>query len=161
MPSGMVAFMLAGNVPVQLIKDILSMYVVHQHGGMFLDLDIYWLGRPFQLGDSGYLFPEEPHCRRTGLWLGRVHHYPNLAMFAMPAGSQVAISMAHRWEAHWHTHAQDVLAGKKPAVDPWESDHNWMWNTRSLLAAMNKDPVLMDAFRAPIFFCPWSKALTV
>ena len=126
-----------------------------------MDMDIYWLGRPILLSDHGYLFPEEPHCRRTSSWLGRVHRYPNLAMLAMPAGSGVAISLAHRWEDRWYKHAHAVLAGKQPAVDPWERDHNWMWNTRTLQAAMVKDPVLMEAFRAPIFFCPWSKALTV
>ena len=161
MPGAMVAFMLAGNVPVQFIKDMLSMRILHQCGGLFMDMDIYWLGRPIQLSDHGYLFPEEPHCRQTGLWLGRVHRYPNLAMFAMPAGSEVAKALAHRWEDHWYTHAHAVLAKKKAAVDPWESDHGWMWNTRALQSAIAHDPKLKSAYRAPIFFCPWSKALTL
>ena len=91
MPGGIVAFMLAGNVPVQFIKDILSMRILHAHGGMFLDMDMYWLGRVIQVGADGYLFAEEPHSRKTGMFLGRSHHYPNLAMFAMPKGSDMAV----------------------------------------------------------------------
>ena len=161
MPGGMVAFMLAGNVPVQFIKDMLSMRILHECGGLFMDMDIYWLGRPIELSDHGHLFPEEPHCRKTGVWLGRVHRYPNLAMFAMPVGSEVAKVLNHRWEDHWFDHAHAVLAGKKKPVDTWATHHDWMRNTRSLQAAIGKDEVLTDAFRAPIFFCPLSKALTV
>ena len=161
MPVGMAAFMLAGNIPVQLLKDIMSMHILHSHGGIFADMDIMWLGRAVQLDGHGYLFPEEPHGRRTGAFLGRSNVYPNLAMFAMPKGSGLAISLANGWEDHWLAHAHAVLNGIKPAVDTWESSQNWMWNTRSLQVRLAKVPQLFLAYRPPIMFCPLSKNLTL
>jgi hypothetical protein len=158
---GTVAFMLAGNVPVQFLKDILSMGIVHRCGGLFMDMDMYWLGQNVQLHGPGFLFPEEPHGRRTGLWLGRSHPYPNLAMFAMPKGAELARSLARTWEDRWFGHAHAVLDGHVPAVDSWDTHHDWMWNTRSLQLQLSKDPQLMQAFRAPIWFCPFSKTLTM
>ena len=161
MTAATVAFMLAGNVPVQFVKDILSMYIIHQCGGLFLDMDIYWLGRSVQLHGHGYLFPEEPHGRRTGTFMGRAHRYPNLAMFAMPKGANTAIVLAQLWETYWFGHALKVLTEEIAPVDQWSCNHRWMKNTRDLQAHIARNPELEAAYVAPIYYCPLSKTLTM
>jgi hypothetical protein len=58
--------------------------------------------------------------------MGRAHRYPNLAMFAMPKGSDTAMSLATLWDDHWFTHAHQVLLGEKLAIDNWQGSREWM-----------------------------------
>ena len=119
MPVGMAAFRLAGNVPVQILKDIMSMCILHKCGGLFADMDIMWLGRVVQLDGPGYLFPggtpwQEILCVR---WPQQCLPQPGNVCHAQGfrPGHIIGQVLDDRWLAHAHA----VLNGTKPAVVIW------------------------------------------
>jgi len=158
----MVAFLLAGDVPVQIIKDILAMQALALHGGAFMDLDIFWLGRALEPKANGYLLPEEPHARRTGLPMGRSYRYPTLAMMIMPKASHAAMSLSQMMLKHWKDFAMKSMAN--PGAEPvdWPRVHSgWMWNTQKLRVMFEEDMDLARSLSTPLLHCPWNIKLTM
>jgi hypothetical protein len=153
-----VTCMLAGNVPVQCIKHILSMYIMYQCGGLFTDLDIYWLGRPIPIGACGYLFSEEACDDHTA---SSAHHNPSLSMFAMPKGADIAMYLADRWDNYWFHHAHHVIIGEKPAVELVGTNHEGVHDTHGLQAQIAEAPQLVEAYKPSIICCPLSDRLTM
>jgi hypothetical protein len=154
MPPAQVAFWIANGVPVQMIKDVLSMRAIAREGGLFADLDVMWLGRPLSIAPSGYLIPVEPHSRSTGKVFGRAERYPTLALFAMPKGSDLASQLDRMFTQRWHTHACEFAKSKDP-VPVNESSKKWMANTRDFKDAIKGNPEYME-YRPPISCMPWS-----
>ena len=152
-----VAFLIAGGVPAQIIKDILSLLALALQGGAFMDMDIFWLGRPLEPKANGYLFPEEPHGRRSGLAMGRTKRYPTLAMMVMPKGSCLAMDLASSMLTHWMDYAATAIAHPTEGLKEWTKPHSgWMWNTLRLKTKLDKDPELLAAMSSPLFHFPFN-----
>ena len=125
--------LMARNVPVQMVKDIISMHVLHKFGGVWADLDIFCLGLPIPTY-KGYMLCQEPPNRPAGLPMSRTWNALTLSILAMPMQAPKANELAHEFKAFWTDHADKVKAGKRAPVD-WAASpvHKmWMENTRAL-----------------------------
>lgn len=155
-----IAGMVACNVPVQLVKDILSMAILHAHGGVFADLDIYWMGRHMSLTASGHWFPLEPPPR-SGNFFCRKSDRVSLAILAMPANCKVAMTLHQKWMAAWSIFAASQVAPGAIQTD-WQDKQVlctlWMQNTRQLQHAI-ENAGLSQSCCHPIFGIPWTLSL--
>lgn len=164
LPAGMCLSMLAGQVPVQIVKDIFSMKVLHIHGGTWADLDILWLGKPLPIPKCGYLFSLEPHVKCEGHFLARTHDRVTLALLSMPKHSPQALALYHQMLSKWKAFAiQHFEAGAK--VVDWECSSMsslWMWNTDQLTTSALHlvDKHGPDIVLKPHVLCPLPMRLT-
>ena len=117
MGPGVVLSLLAGQVPIQIVKDIFSMQVLAMHGGMWADLDMYWLGRHIPLHESGYAFSLEPHSRPATSYMGRSTDRVTLALFALPKGARLAVKCHTEWLCKWLKWAYDNYDDAIPHID--------------------------------------------
>ena len=157
---GLVLSLLAGHVPVQLVKDIFSMRALALQGGWWADLDVFWLGRPLPIHDSGYAFVLEPHQRCAKMAFGRAHDRLTLALFALPQGAPLALKLAEDWLTTWLSWAGDHQADPQPF--DWAAQRNstlWMQNTsnftKSALALRAKLQSL-ELVHMPLVCLPWT-----
>ena len=157
-----IAGWLSSNVPVQIVKDMVSMAILAACGGLFADLDIYWLGRqPVRLF-NGYWFHLEPHPS-AGRRFSRQSDRVTLAILAMPQASSLAQELLQCWKVAWSVHAAGQ-ANEATEQTNWE-DLNvitrlWMRNTNDLhkkIATLE----LQQAIQQPIMAIPWTKNLTM
>ncbi len=153
---GIVLSLLAGQVAMQLIKDIFSMKVLALHGGIWADLDVMWLGRipPIQ---SGHAFALEPHSRCSGEFLGRKSDRVTLAWFAMPKGSPLAVTLADHWLKYWLRWAADHFLQTEPFE--WDKKNQqslWMKNTTEFTKKVLALPAARtDYLHMPLVFMPF------
>lgn len=101
---GQICGWLSNNVPVQIVKDILSMAILQEHGGLFADLDMFSTGRKVQPFE-GHWYVLEPHPRAGAMYC-RTSDRVTLAMFGMPRGSELSASLVSRWVARWTRFAE-------------------------------------------------------
>ena len=126
---GVALSLLASGVPIQIFKDMFSMRVLAEHGGVWADLDVFWLGKPLPIHGSGYTFALEPHTRPAGQFMGRKSPRAHLGLFAMPKKAPLAMDMYQKWFLKWRAWAM-----KQDPSHPfnWKSEdgwHRWMDNT--------------------------------
>lgn len=164
LPAGVCLSLLAGQVPVQIIKDIFSMKVLHVHGGTWADLDILWLGKPLPIPESRYLFSLEPHVRCEGQFLARTHDRVTLAVLSMPKHSPHALALYNKMLSKWKAFAIKHFVTDAEVVD-WKGSSMsslWMWNTDELtavalhLAAQHGPDIVLQ----PQVLCPLPMRLT-
>ena len=156
-----VAALLACGTPLQFIKDIFSLKVLHAYGGIFADLDVVWLGVRFPVSKAGYMFGLEPHPRESGAFMGSTKERLTLSILAAPKDSEPIYSMYHKLLTHWQNFALDVFSGKKQALQigtGWHKD--WMWNTNVVTLIVKKHPTLLAAVHKPVVLRPFPKALS-
>lgn len=155
-----VAALLACGTPLQFIKDILSLKVLHTYGGIFADLDVIWLGVPFPVSKAGYMFGLEPHPRESGAFMGNKVERLTLSILAAPKDSAPIHLMYQKLLTHWMNFALSVFSGKKQALQigtGWHKD--WMWNTNVVTLMVKKYPTLFAAIQKPVVLRPFPKAL--
>ena len=105
-----IAGWLSSNVPVQFVKDVVSTAILAACGGLFTDLDMYWLGRkPVKLFKAVW-FHLEPHPS-AGRRFGRRSDRVTLAILAMPQDRAVAQELLQSWKAAWSAHAAGQAKG--------------------------------------------------
>jgi len=151
------AHLLSNNVPVQMLKDIGSLKILHAEGGIFADVDMLWLGRPVPVTAKGYIFSQEAYHRPPGQTLSRRVVYSTLAVLAMPAGSVHAASLASRMLKAWAGHATAVKAKHTTAID-WGKHHSkWMRNTRMLTDAISENSDMLEGLHPPLLVFPWRR----
>jgi hypothetical protein len=78
--------LLSFNVPVQLIKDAFAFQILHCLGGLIVDLDICWLGRPVPLYEMCCFVPE-------AMTFSSVHDKLSLSVLAVPQHHALAKQM--------------------------------------------------------------------
>ena len=117
MGPGVVLSLLAGQVPIQIVKDIFSMQVLAMRGGMWADLDMYWLGRHIPVHESGYAFSLEPHSRPATSYMGRSTDRVTLALFALPKGAHLAVKCHTEWLCKLLKWAYDNYDDAIPPID--------------------------------------------
>ena len=123
-------WMLNGDIPVQISKDIAPMLIVYERGGFFADMDIVWRGLYLsQYQGDCFVGEHRPVQFRT-------KRRATLSPFAMPARSSVAKDLAALWRRRYVARAQRVHAGAKERIN-WENCSEWMNNTRQLLSLIH------------------------
>jgi len=121
--------LLAAGLPIQLFKDMFSMKALAEHGGIWTDLDVFWLGKQLPIHSSGYAFALEPHSRPAQAFMGRKSPRAHLGLLAMPKDAPLAMDLYCKWSSKWKNWviAQDP---SKPFM--WKDTagwHAWMHNT--------------------------------
>lgn len=155
-----VAALLACGTPIQFIKDIFSLKVLHAYGGIFADLDVIWLGVPFPLSNTGYMFGLEPHPRESGAFMGNRVERLTLSILAAPKDSAPIHSMYQKLFTHWKNFALNVFSGKNQPLHIGTGWHKlWMWNTNAVTLIVKKCPTLIAAIQKPVVLRPLPKAL--
>lgn len=153
------AALLACGAPMQLINNILSLTLLHKHGGIYADLDLIWLGVPFPVSEQGYMFGLVPHTS-----VARYKSNPKrltLSILAAPKASAPIYALYRKLFAHWRDHAIEAFrctSKAKQIAATW--DTAWMWNADALTAAVNEVPCLQSAVQRPVVLQPFSGALT-
>ncbi len=145
MPLSRLVWLLEQDVPVQFIKDELSLRIILRFGGVFTDLDVLSTGRELvpQKSASGYLFAQEPIARRPG----RPARKPgglSLATFGAPPRAEVL---------------QDALAAiasnlTKVGRAGGHAD-TWLGNQRAFTQVILERSELRDAIAEPLLHLPF------
>ena len=164
MHPGVVLSLLTGQVPIQIVKDIFSMKVLAMHGGVWADLDMYWLGRHIPLHESGYAFALEPHSRPASSYFGRAHDRITLALFAMPKGAGLGEKCHTEWLGKWMKWAYKNYDDAVPLID-WNAtavQTLWMQNTTRLttLVMAMKEELGFNILHMPLILAPLSMKLS-
>ncbi len=151
LPRGRAQWLLLNNVPVQVVKDMLSLRILARHGGIFTDLDIFSLGREIPLRD-GYVFTQEPE---TGLQGTRKRKVSLLSLQFLGAPVNTCLAgVGKHMERLWHAYAKKVL-NKKCEPKDWRKKHTlWMRNTRMFSDFVRANDSLSQAVRPPIYHLP-------
>ena len=66
-PMAKAEWMVGAGVPTQMVKDIIQMYILHRHGGLFTDLDMFAVTTTVPISAEGFLFSLEPSRREPGI----------------------------------------------------------------------------------------------
>lgn len=151
-----VAALIACGAPLQFIKDILSLKLLHTYGGIYSDLDVIWLGVPFPISEAGYMFGLEPPPRPANAFMGIKKERLTLSILAAPKASTPIHAVYLKIFTHWQKFALDVFLGKKKALvigSGWHKD--WMWNTNTMTEAVKNDPILLAAVQRPVTLRPF------
>ncbi len=130
--------MMQGDVPVQMIKDVCSLLVLHAQGGWSIDLDVVCLGRPL------------PHAATA---LVRVsEHRITFAFLAAARGACWTRETAHRLKSFWEARAMNWWADGSQRRLPvmrsgvhGRSDLLWTHNQRVLAQQVARTPALAEA----------------
>lgn len=129
MPPGEALSLLAAGMPVQLLKDILSMLALSRYGGIWADLDAFCL-RPPGLDINKVYAVIEPHSRHAGLVHGRASERFSLYLMATPANIPLYERLAERWRAKYMALAVKVLTSGTPVAAFATDGTAWMQNTK-------------------------------
>lgn len=155
-----IAGWLSSNIPVQIVKDMVSMAILAACGGLFADLDIYWLGKQPGNFFQGNWFHLEPHPS-AGRRFSRLSDRVTLAILAMPKDSAVANELLQSWKAFWSSYAVGQVTSAEQTN--WDSLNVvtglWMRNTNDLHKKIGSQ--LHQAIQQPIVAIPWPKNLTM
>lgn len=127
--------LLAAGMPVQLLKDILSMLALFHYGGIWADLDAFCV-RPPALNLNMVYAVIEPHSRHAGLVHGRKTERFSLYMMATPAGIPLYKRLADRWCAKYMAAAIKSLTSGTPGHAFSTDGTTWMDNTKEYTAAV-------------------------
>ena len=161
LPSTMVRWLLAFGVPAQMVKDILSMRILHAHGGLFADLDVFWLGRLVpQL--FGFTLGDEPHGQPAGAVKGRLWNAVYLGLLRMPKGHPLPMELAEAFQDYWTRVALRAVAeGLPPEELNGTTRKDWMHNTKLLSSRVASWPRLAGCVQLPLTLLPLPRRLTL
>jgi len=153
--------MLRFNVPVQFVKDELSMGILFKEGGVFTDLDVLGLRvpLPWATGHEGYLFSMEPeHVNRPVRCKG--YCCVSLSVVGLPAKSDLAQKCRDEFRELNAAHADKIQRNQRAEI-PWHTTHAmWMRNTKLFSGAVVESGKFVRADADPLRFCPMAKTAT-
>ena len=132
--AGQARWLMKGNTPLHVVKDLLSMKALSRFGGLYTDLDVFGLGFAWgELVPEGILLCKEPDVKNR---LQREYECVSLAMIGLPAGCKILEDCLALIMEKWTRHTTAVLAGDKQRVD-WSKRHrDWMFNTKTFSLAL-------------------------
>ena len=159
MPSTMARWLLAFGVPVQMVKDILSLMILHAHGGLFTDLDVFWLGRPVPKPE-GFTFGDEPPSQVAGAVKGRQWNAVHLGLLGMPKGHPLPKELAEKFLQYW---TQVALRGVEVGCPAEETTQrkDWMHNTKLLSSRVAACPRLAACVQVPLTLLPLTRRMSL
>ncbi len=150
--------LLRHNVPIQWLKDVASMLLLHTYGGWFTDLDV-WPLVPLSAWRRlrGYAFAAD-HWRQDAR--GTKERTLSLAIFAMPAGAPIAMELADAFERNAREHAVAIATNTRVRRN-WSKgqEAHWMSNTKMFSNTVATTPSLPEAIAPPDIFIPFPQWL--
>ena len=153
MPRNRCIYLLENNVPVQFVKDEMSMNILLQHGGVFADLDVLALRLPLPCRD-GYLFAIEPNHTQQARY-HKQYVCLSLALVGLPANSTLGQEVWYAIYRDNSAHAQAVQKGTRAPVK-WNAaaQPGWMKNTKTWSEAVQRSERLDRYAADPLWFMP-------
>ena len=142
------------GVWIQVIKDLLSIRAVINHGGWYSDLDIALLPRGLPSGSC--FFASEPVRSKLLRYAKQdcdfdhpdyCRGFLNVGIFHFRKGAAFAIKAADAMEAHW-------LKAVGRAAPPKTTASRWFWNVRRLRKELHASD-MQSSICAPMTFMPW------